>query len=137
MPHDFGDNVLDDFGVALEQGQARFAGPLFGAGGDENQMCVGIIAVPRLANLDRGKKGLAVGQIEHLAHCQFVVGVQQADLVGQSALGQREGEGGTHRAGADNHHLSRLPILVIHVFTVRKSAGWRKRGTRRTLPKLR
>jgi hypothetical protein len=57
-----------------------------------------------------------------------VVGVQQADFFGQSALGQSISKGGTHGASPDNHHLSRLPIIVIHFSTVKELGDWRKRG---------
>jgi hypothetical protein len=40
--------------------------------------------------------------------------IPQCDLIGQAALSQRVGKGGTHRAGADNHNFSRFPGSILH-----------------------
>src|SRR5208283_4576714 len=43
-----------------------------------------------------------------------MIGIEQRDLIGQTALGQRVGKSGTHGSGANNHHLSWSPMLVDH-----------------------
>ncbi len=53
-----------------------------------------------LANLDGGEERLTMSQIENLSHCQFMIGIEQDDLIGQTALRQRVGKSGTHSAGA-------------------------------------
>jgi hypothetical protein len=55
-----------------------------------------------------------MNQIEDLPQGQFMVGIAQGNLIGQAALGQRVGKGGTHGARANNHHLSRFPRFIIH-----------------------
>ena len=55
-----------------------------------------------------------MNQIEDLPQGQFVVGIAQGNLIGQTALGQRIGKGGPHGARADNHHFSRFPTFIIH-----------------------
>jgi hypothetical protein len=68
-------------------------------------------------NLDGREKRLAMNQIEDLPQGQFMVGVAQGNLIGQTALGQRIGKGGTHGARANNHHLSRFPRFIIHFYS--------------------
>jgi hypothetical protein len=105
---------VDDFDVALQQIQTGLAGPLFGPGRNHNQVGIGIIRRLGFTNLDGREKGLAMNQIEDLSHGQFMIGIAQGDLIGQTALGQRVGKSGTHRAGANNHDLSWFPRVIIH-----------------------
>ena len=42
---DFIHDVLDNFGVSLQQRQTRFSGPLLGPGRNDNQMCIGIVSI--------------------------------------------------------------------------------------------
>ena len=53
-----------------------------------------------------------MSQIENLSHCQFMIGIEQDDLIGQTALRQRVGKSGTHSAGANNHYLSWFPCVT-------------------------
>jgi hypothetical protein len=55
-----------------------------------------------------------MNQIENLPHGQFVVGIAQGNLIGQTALGQRIGKSGPHSARANDHHFSRSPKVIIH-----------------------
>jgi hypothetical protein len=78
-------------------------------------MRIRVIGILGFMNLDRREKRLTVGQIKHLSHGHFAIGVQQTNLVRQSALCQCISKGGPHRTGPDNHHLSWFPIFVIHL----------------------
>ena len=114
LEHDFINDVVDDFDIALQQLQTRFAGPLFGPGRNHNQVGIRIIRRLGFMNLDRREKRLAMNQIENLPQGQFMVGIAQGNLIGQTALGQRIGKSGTHGARANNHHFSRFPTFIIH-----------------------
>jgi hypothetical protein len=56
-----------------------------------------------------------MSQIEDLSHGQFMIGIAQGDLIGQTTLGQRVGKIGTYRTGANNHYLSWSPRVIIHL----------------------
>ncbi len=86
MEHDFINDVMDDFDIALKQLQTRFAGPLFGPGRNHNQVGIRIIRRPGFTNLDRREKRLAMNQIENLPQGQFMVGIAQGNLIGQTTL---------------------------------------------------
>jgi hypothetical protein len=116
LEHDFINDIVDDFDIALKQLQPRFARPLFGPGRNHNQVRIRIIRRLGLMNLDGREKRLAMDQIEDLPQGQFMVGIAQGNLIGQTALGQRIGKGGTHGARANNHHFSRFPRFIIHFF---------------------
>jgi len=93
---------VDDFDVSLQQIQTGLAGPLFGPGRNHNHAGIGIIRCLRFTNLDGREKGLAMSQIEDLSHGQFMIGIAQDDLIGQTTLSQRIGKSGTYGAGANN-----------------------------------
>src|SRR5664280_316776 len=107
-------DALDNFGVSLEQLQTRFPGPLFGSGRYHNHVSIRIIRVSPFVDLDGREKGLTVGQVKNLSECQFMIGVEQGDLVSQTTLSQRVGEGGTHRASPNNYDLPWSPTVIIH-----------------------
>jgi hypothetical protein len=56
-----------------------------------------------------------MSQIENLSNGQFMIGIAQGDLIGQTTLGQRVGKRGTHRSGANNHNLSWSPSVITHL----------------------
>jgi hypothetical protein len=58
-----------------------------------------------------------MNQIKNLTHGQFMIGIAQGDLIGQTTLGQRVGKSGTHRAGANDHDLSWFPRVIIHKYS--------------------
>jgi hypothetical protein len=108
---------VDDFDVSLQQSQTGFARSLFGPGSNHNQVGIGIIRRLGFMNLDGREKGLAMNEIKDLAHGQFMIGIAQGDLIGQTTLGQRVGKSGTHRAGANDHNFSWFPRVVIHKYS--------------------
>jgi hypothetical protein len=55
-----------------------------------------------------------VSQIENLPHREIVIVIAQKYLIGQAALSQRIGKGGTNGSGADNHDLSWFPWGINH-----------------------
>jgi hypothetical protein len=112
--YDFIDDFMDDVDVPMQQVQAGFAGPLFGSSGNRNQVRIGIIRRLRFMDLDGREECLSMRQIENLPHSPFMAVIPQCDLIGQAALSQRVGKGGTHRAGANNHNFSRFPGSILH-----------------------
>lgn len=67
------------------------------------------------SDLDAGKEGLAVGQIENLPGGKLLVSVHQSYLVGQSALSQRVAKRCANSSCADDHDFARLrKRLLLH-----------------------
>ena len=98
------------------------AGRLLGAGGDDDEGCVGDIVVAAGADVyGRGEEETVV-EVHRFALGAVGVQVDEDDLAGEAGLHEGVGEGGADIAGADDAdfarvgHLAPLPVSFLRLW---------------------
>lgn len=104
------DDLAVDLHVFVDQLQACFPRFLARAGGNDDQRAVGKIAVAPCPDLHGMGKGQSVREVHRLPLRPVPVDVQEDQFGKNTALQQRKGDAGAHKAAAYNGRL----LNVVH-----------------------